>query len=58
MNIGSFIWNIANDVLRGVYTRGKYRDIILPMTVTRLRPQSITCAERNSVCAILRPMHD
>jgi type I restriction enzyme M protein len=35
MNIGSFIWNIADDVLRGVYTRGKYRDIILPMTVIR-----------------------
>ena len=35
MNIGNFIWNIADDVLRGVYTRGKYRDIILPMTVIR-----------------------
>jgi type I restriction enzyme M protein len=35
MNIGSFIWNIADDVLRGVYTRGKFRDIILPMTVIR-----------------------
>ena len=35
MNIGQFIWNIADDVLRNVYTRGKYRDIILPMTVIR-----------------------
>ncbi|MBO9697515.1 MAG: SAM-dependent DNA methyltransferase [Sphingopyxis sp.] len=35
MNLSSFIWNIADDVLRGVYTRGKYRDIILPMTVIR-----------------------
>ena len=35
MNISAFIWNIADDVLRGVYTRGKYRDIILPMTVIR-----------------------
>jgi type I restriction enzyme M protein len=35
MNVSSFIWNIADDVLRGVYTRGKYRDIILPMTVIR-----------------------
>lgn len=31
----SFIWNIADDCLRDVYTRGKYRDIILPMTVIR-----------------------
>ena len=35
MNIAGFIWNIADDVLRGVYVRGKYRDIILPMTVIR-----------------------
>jgi type I restriction enzyme M protein len=33
--IVSFIWGIADDVLRGVYTRGKYRDVILPMTVIR-----------------------
>jgi len=30
-----FIWSIADDVLRDVYTRGKYRDIILPFTVLR-----------------------
>lgn len=34
-NIVSFIWNIADDVLRDVYVRGKYRDVILPMTVIR-----------------------
>ena len=33
--IAGFIWSIADDVLRDVYTRGKYRDIILPMTVIR-----------------------
>ena len=31
----SFIWGIADDVLRDVYVRGKYRDVILPMTVIR-----------------------
>ena len=35
LNIGNFIWNIADDVLRDVYVRGKYRDVILPMTVIR-----------------------
>ena len=35
MNISNFIWGIANDVLRDVYVRGKYRDVILPMTVIR-----------------------
>src|SRR3954471_4746338 len=33
--IVSFIWSIADDVLRDVYVRGKYRDIILPMTLLR-----------------------
>ncbi len=31
----SFIWSIADDVLRDVYVRGKYRDVILPMVVLR-----------------------
>jgi len=35
MNIGGFIWSIADDVLHHVYDRTKYRDIILPMTVIR-----------------------
>ena len=35
LNISSFIWSIADDVLRDVYVRGKYRDVILPMTVIR-----------------------
>ena len=34
-NISSFIWGIADDVLRDVFVRGKYRDVILPMTVIR-----------------------
>ena len=33
--IANFIWSIADDCLRDVYVRGKYRDVILPMTVIR-----------------------
>ncbi len=33
--IANFIWGIADDILRDVYVRGKYRDVILPMTVVR-----------------------
>ena len=33
--ISNFIWSIADDVLRDLYVRGKYRDVILPMTVLR-----------------------
>lgn len=33
--ITNFIWGIADDVLRDVYVRGKYRDVILPMMVIR-----------------------
>ena len=35
LNISNFIWGIADDVLRDNYVRGKYRDVILPMTVVR-----------------------
>jgi type I restriction enzyme M protein len=33
--IVSFIWGIADDILRDLYVRGKYRDVILPFTVLR-----------------------
>ena len=31
--ITNFLWGIADDVLRDLYVRGKYRDVILPMVV-------------------------
>src|SRR5450830_287462 len=33
--IVNFIWGIADDVLRDLYVRGKYRDVILPLVVLR-----------------------
>ena len=33
--ITNYIWGIADDVLRDLYVRGKYRDVTLPMTVLR-----------------------
>ena len=33
--VTGYIWGIADDVLRDLYVRGKYRDVILPMTVLR-----------------------
>lgn len=33
--ITNFIWGIADDVLRDLYQKSKYRDVILPMTVLR-----------------------
>lgn len=33
--IVNFIWGIADDAFRDVYVRGKYRDVILPMTALR-----------------------
>ena len=33
--IANFIWGIADDILRDLYVRGKYRDVILPMIVIR-----------------------
>jgi len=31
----SFLWGIADDVLRDLFRRGKYPDVILPMCVLR-----------------------
>lgn len=33
--ISGFIWGIADDVLRDIFVRGHYRDVILPMIVLR-----------------------
>ena len=35
MNIESFIWNICDDVLRGLFKRHEYGDVILPFVVLR-----------------------
>ena len=43
--IVSFIWSIADDCLRDVYVRGKYRDVILPMTVIRRLDADIRALE-------------
>ena len=46
MNLSSFIWNIADDVLRDVLRRGKYRDVILPMTVVLRRLDAVAGAHQ------------
>jgi len=52
--ITNFIWGIADDVLRDLYVRGKYRDVILPMTVLRrldavLEPTKQAVLERKTL---------
>ncbi|MCC5847038.1 MAG: SAM-dependent DNA methyltransferase [Verrucomicrobia bacterium] len=47
--IVSFIWSIADDCLRDVFVRGKYRDVILPMFVLR----RIDCLLEDSKQAVL-----
>lgn len=49
----SFIWSIADDCLRDVYVRGKYRDIILPFVVLR-RIDSLLEATKG---AVLEELH-
>ncbi|MGA2331730.1 MAG: class I SAM-dependent DNA methyltransferase [Syntrophales bacterium] len=46
--IANFIWGIADDVLRDLYVRGKYRDVILPMMVLR-RLDSLLESSKQSV---------
>src|SRR4051794_31274771 len=45
--IAGFIWGIADDVLRDLYVRGKYRDVILPMTVLRRFDAVLESAKRD-----------
>jgi len=49
----SFIWSIADDCLRDVYVRGKYRDVILPMVVLR-RLDTLLEPTKNKVLEELR----
>lgn len=51
--IANFIWGIADDVLRDVYVRGKYRDVILPMTVIR-RLDAVLEPTKQAVLAMKR----
>jgi type I restriction enzyme M protein len=46
--IVSLVWAIADDVLRDLYVRGKYRDVILPFTVLR-RLDSVLEQTKNAV---------
>lgn len=47
--IVSFIWSIADDVLRDVFVRGKYRDIILPFTVLRRLDALLVPTQKKSI---------
>jgi hypothetical protein len=40
--IVNFLWGLAADVLRDLYVRGNYRDVILPMTVKTLKGYEIS----------------
>jgi type I restriction enzyme M protein len=55
--IVSFIWGIADDCLRDLYVRGKYRDVILPMTVLR-RLDAVLEATKPAVLDMKRMLDD
>ncbi|MEQ8227040.1 MAG: type I restriction-modification system subunit M N-terminal domain-containing protein [Rhodospirillales bacterium] len=61
LNISNFIWNIADDILRDVYVRGKCRDVILPMTIIHrldavLEPtKEAVLSMKTQLCITMRP---
>jgi type I restriction enzyme M protein len=55
--IVSFIWSIADDCLRDVFVRGKYRDVILPMFVLR-RLDCLLEPSKDAVLDEVRFQHD
>lgn len=55
--IAALIWSIADDVLRDLYVRGKYRDVILPFTVLR-RLDSVLGQTRDAVMTMKKMLDD
>ena len=55
--IVSFIWGIADDVLRDLFRRGKYPDVILPMCVLR-RMYAVLEPTKQAVLDAKRMLHD
>lgn len=55
--IVALIWGIADDVLRDLYVRGKYRDVILPFTVLR-RLDSVLETTRDAVIEMKKTLDD
>ncbi|WP_241972997.1 class I SAM-dependent DNA methyltransferase [Cryobacterium sp. TMT2-14] len=55
--LAQLIWNIADDVLRDLYVRGKYRDVILPMTVLR-RLDSVLATTKQEVLNTKKRLDD
>ncbi len=53
--IAGFIWRIADDVLRDIYVRGKYRDVVLPMTVISQGKWMMLMNNENEALSVLRP---
>ena len=51
----ALIWSIADDVLRDLYVRGKYRDVILPFTVLR-RLDSVLEPTQDAVLAMKKTL--
>jgi type I restriction enzyme M protein len=55
--ITNYIWGLADDVLRDLYVRGKYRDVILPMTVLR-RLDSVLESTKQAVLTMKATLDD
>ena len=55
--IVSFIWGIADDVLRDLFKRGKYPDVILPMCVIR-RMDAVLEPTKQAVLATKKLLDD
>ena len=56
--IVGFLWGIADDVLRDLYVRGKYRDVILPMVVIRRLDAVLESTKAEVLSAVERLSED
>jgi type I restriction enzyme M protein len=55
--IVSFLWGIADDVLRDLFKRGKYLDVILPMCVLRRLDAALEPTKKEVLDVNRKPAH-
>ena len=55
--ISSFIWNVCDDVLRGLFKQHEYGDVILPFVVLR-RLDCVLEGKKNEIIELYNELKD
>ena len=55
--ISSFIWNVCDDILRGLFKQHEYGDVILPFVVLR-RLDCVLEGKKNEIIELYNELKD